>query len=78
MPLALAKLCRDGGGENSYSPFRYSLPSAAVDYLHAQQHKHELRRDSVQQDYRSVQVNYLNLIGSYLASAAQMNLAVGR
>jgi cobalt-zinc-cadmium efflux system outer membrane protein len=31
-----------------------------------------------QQDYRSVRVNYLNLIGSYLTSAAQMNLAVGR
>ena len=31
-----------------------------------------------QQDYRSVQVNYLNLIGDYLTSAAQMNLAVGR
>jgi cobalt-zinc-cadmium efflux system outer membrane protein len=31
-----------------------------------------------QQDYRSVRVNYLNLIGSYLNSAAQMNFAVGR
>jgi len=31
-----------------------------------------------QQDYRTVRVNYLNLIGSYLTSAAQMNLAVGR
>jgi outer membrane protein, heavy metal efflux system len=31
-----------------------------------------------QQDYRSVRVNYLNLIGSYLSSAAQMNFAVGR
>lgn len=31
-----------------------------------------------QQDYRSVQVNYLNLIGDYLTSTAQMNLAVGR
>ncbi len=31
-----------------------------------------------QQDYRSVRVNYLNLIGSYLSGAAQMNLAVGR
>ncbi len=31
-----------------------------------------------QQDYRSVRVSYLNLIGSYLTSAAQMNLAVGR
>jgi len=30
-----------------------------------------------QQDYRSVRVSYLNLIGSYLTSAAQMNLAVG-
>jgi cobalt-zinc-cadmium efflux system outer membrane protein len=31
-----------------------------------------------QQDYRSVQLNYLNLIGSYLTAASQMNLAVGR
>ena len=31
-----------------------------------------------QQDYRSVQLNYLSLIGSYLAAASQLNLAVGR
>jgi len=31
-----------------------------------------------QQDYRSVRLNYLNLIGAYLTAAAQMNLAVGR
>ena len=31
-----------------------------------------------QQDYTSARVSYLNLIGSYLTSAAQMNLAVGR
>jgi len=31
-----------------------------------------------QQDYRSVQLNYLNLIGSYLTAAGQLNLAVGR
>jgi cobalt-zinc-cadmium efflux system outer membrane protein len=31
-----------------------------------------------QQDYRAVQLNYLNLIGSYLTSAGQLNLAVGR
>lgn len=31
-----------------------------------------------QQDYRSVRLNYLNLIGSYLSAAAQLNLAVGR
>jgi len=30
-----------------------------------------------QNDYRSVQLNYLNLIGSYLTAASQMNLAVG-
>ena len=30
-----------------------------------------------QQDYRSVRVNYLNLIGSYLTAAAQLNLAAG-
>jgi cobalt-zinc-cadmium efflux system outer membrane protein len=31
-----------------------------------------------QQDYRAVQVTYLNLIGSYLTAAGQLNLAVGR
>jgi len=29
-------------------------------------------------DYRSIQLNYLNLIGSYLSAASQLNLAVGR
>jgi cobalt-zinc-cadmium efflux system outer membrane protein len=31
-----------------------------------------------QADYRAVQVNYLNLVGSYLEAASQLNLAVGR
>jgi cobalt-zinc-cadmium efflux system outer membrane protein len=31
-----------------------------------------------QQDYRSTELNYLNLLGSYLTAAAQMNLAVGQ
>jgi cobalt-zinc-cadmium efflux system outer membrane protein len=30
-----------------------------------------------QNDYRSVQLNYLNLIGSYMTAASQLNLAVG-
>jgi outer membrane protein, heavy metal efflux system len=33
---------------------------------------------NAQADYRSVQLNYLNLIGSYLDAANQLNLAVGR
>lgn len=33
---------------------------------------------NAQNDYRSVQLNYLNLVGSYLTAAAQLNLAVGR
>jgi cobalt-zinc-cadmium efflux system outer membrane protein len=28
--------------------------------------------------YRSIRLNYLNLIGSYLTAAAQLNMAVGR
>jgi cobalt-zinc-cadmium efflux system outer membrane protein len=28
--------------------------------------------------YRSIQLNYLNLVGSYLTAASQLNLAVGR
>lgn len=33
---------------------------------------------NAQAQYRSVQVNYLNLVGSYLMAANQLNLAVGR
>jgi outer membrane protein, heavy metal efflux system len=33
---------------------------------------------SAENDYRSVQLNYLNLVGAYLTAAAQLNLAVGR
>ena len=33
---------------------------------------------SAQAEYRSVQLNYVNLVGSYLATAAQLNMAVGR
>ena len=32
---------------------------------------------NAQADYRSVQVTYLNLVGSYLEAANQLNLAVG-
>ncbi len=31
-----------------------------------------------QSDYRSIQLNYLNLVGSFLTSASQLNLAVGK
>jgi outer membrane protein, heavy metal efflux system len=31
-----------------------------------------------EQDYRSVQFNYVSLVGTYLATAAQLNLAVGQ
>ncbi|HYL99463.1 MAG TPA: TolC family protein, partial [Blastocatellia bacterium] len=40
--------------------------AALVDFLDAQR------------DYRAVQLAYINLVGSYLTAAAQMNLAVGR
>ena len=33
---------------------------------------------NAQNDYRTVQLNYLNLIGSYMTAASQLNLAVGR
>jgi cobalt-zinc-cadmium efflux system outer membrane protein len=47
--------------------FSYQHGQAAlVEYLDAQR------------DYRSVQVTYLNLVGSYLSAANQLNLAVGR
>jgi len=33
---------------------------------------------NAQNDYRSTQLNYLNLIGSYMTAANQLNLATGR
>jgi outer membrane protein, heavy metal efflux system len=33
---------------------------------------------NAQSEYRSVQLSYINLVGSYLTAAAQLNLAVGR
>jgi len=33
---------------------------------------------SAQNDYRSVQLNYLNLVGAYLSATNQLNFAVGR
>jgi cobalt-zinc-cadmium efflux system outer membrane protein len=33
---------------------------------------------NAQNDYRSVQLNYVDLVGSYLVAASQLNLAVGR
>jgi cobalt-zinc-cadmium efflux system outer membrane protein len=33
---------------------------------------------NAQSDYRTVQLAYLQLIGSYLSAAGQLNLAVGR
>ena len=47
--------------------FSYQHGQAAlVDYLDAQR------------DYRAVEVTYLNLVGSFLNAASQLNLAVGR
>jgi outer membrane protein, heavy metal efflux system len=33
---------------------------------------------NAESDYRTVQLNYVNLVGSYLTAAAQLNMAVGR
>lgn len=33
---------------------------------------------NAEQDYRGVQLNYVNLVGAYLTVAAQLNMAVGR
>jgi outer membrane protein, heavy metal efflux system len=32
---------------------------------------------NAQNDYRSVQLNYLNLVGAYMTAASQLNMAVG-
>jgi cobalt-zinc-cadmium efflux system outer membrane protein len=46
--------------------FAYQRGASLLDFLNAQS------------DYRSIQVNYLNLVGAYLTAASQLNLAVGR
>jgi outer membrane protein, heavy metal efflux system len=47
--------------------FSYQQGGAALlDFLNAQA------------EYRSAQLNYVNLVGSYLMAAAQLNMAVGR
>jgi cobalt-zinc-cadmium efflux system outer membrane protein len=33
---------------------------------------------NAESEYRTVELSYVNLVGSYLTAAAQMNLAVGR
>ena len=33
---------------------------------------------NAESDYRTVELNYVNLVGSYLTAAAQLNQAVGR
>ncbi len=33
---------------------------------------------NAESEYRTVQLSYMNLIGSFLTAAAQMNLSVGR
>jgi outer membrane protein, heavy metal efflux system len=33
---------------------------------------------NAENEYRTIQLNYLNLVGSYLTAASQLNLAVGR
>jgi cobalt-zinc-cadmium efflux system outer membrane protein len=33
---------------------------------------------NAQSEYRSIQLNYVGLVGSYLAAVNQLNLAVGR
>ena len=39
----------NGNGADSYNPFRFSLPSGAVNYLYEREHKRDLRRDSARQ-----------------------------
>jgi cobalt-zinc-cadmium efflux system outer membrane protein len=58
---------RQAGEARDSVSFAYSNGGASLlDFLDAQK------------SYRDIQLNYRNLIGSYLAAAAQLNLAVGR
>jgi cobalt-zinc-cadmium efflux system outer membrane protein len=47
-------------------PYKQNGGASLLDFLNAES------------DYRSVQLNYTNLVGSYLTAAAQLNQAVGR
>jgi cobalt-zinc-cadmium efflux system outer membrane protein len=61
------KYLKEAGEVRDTIEFSYTHGQAAlVDFLDAQR------------DYRAIQVNYLNLIGSYLTAAGQLNMAVGR
>jgi len=62
-----AKYLKQAGRVRDTVAFAYQRGGASLlDFLNAQS------------DYRSIQLNYLNLVGSYLAAASQLNLAVGR
>ena len=61
-------------------------PRAAVETVNQAKTNHKLAHGgaslldflSAKNDYRSVQLDYVNLVGSYLTAAAQLNMAVGR
>ena len=63
-----SQLPATGRGSARYGFLRLSAwrSQSLLDFLQAQQ------------DYRSIELNYLNLVGSYLTAASQLNLAVGR
>ena len=58
--------------------FATSPPHAALAQM-ALQHGGPSLLDflNAQNDYRSVQLNYLNLVGAYMTAAGQLNMAVG-
>lgn len=61
------KYLKEAGDVRDTIEFSYTHGQAAlVDFLDAQR------------DYRAIQVSYLNLIGTYLTAAGQLNMAVGR
>ncbi|MEP6717476.1 MAG: TolC family protein [Terriglobia bacterium] len=62
-----AKYLDQAGQVRSTIAFAYQNGGASLlDFLNAQN------------DYRSIRLNYLNLVGSWLTAASQLNLAVGR
>jgi outer membrane protein, heavy metal efflux system len=62
-----AKYLAQAGRVRETMSFAYQHGGAAlIDYL------------SAQNDYRAIRLSYINLVGSYLTAANQLNLAVGR
>ena len=65
-PYKTTFLAQAGQGRDTESVLVPAWQASLLDFLNAQS------------DYRSSRLNYLNLVGSFLSAASQLNLAVGK